>query len=382
MRAGDALLPEQRSPHLFRLTTVPIRSIRTHHSRATALSARGVRTASISDMKGFPAAMFICSSLLTAQADDHAMNLLKQAIATARTTTTFRAEGTAVGEMTGVGMNIKGQPIHFRAAAESPLRTRRENSGGDHTQRTCDGAEVLYTGGSGFYRSEKQDGCTMRLADLLHVEDNPSAATLVGHDHVQLADGIHNCELIRGDWTGVRNNVAWHAVNTLCIEPERNLILRYESEATAGGTDLHVVEKLTFTAIDLTPPLSAGLFEFSVPTGSIEDEGPQLGIEAPVPVGGVYRIGAGVSYPRVASKVEPTYTKEAEDDSVEGLVLISVVVAPDGTPGDLKIVRGIGHGLDDKAIKAVRQWHFEPGTSGGVPVPVGPIVVAVNFRRP
>jgi len=41
---------------------------------------------------------------------------------------------------------------------------------------------------------------------------------------VQLADGIHNCELIRADWTLVRNNgVTGHAVNTLCIEPERNL---------------------------------------------------------------------------------------------------------------------------------------------------------------
>jgi protein TonB len=82
----------------------------------------------------------------------------------------------------------------------------------------------------------------------------------------------------------------------------------------------------------------------------------------------------------VASKVEPTYTKEAEDDRLEGLVLVSVVVAPDGTPDDLKIVRGIGHSLDEKAIQAVRQWHFEPGRRGGVPVPVGPIVVAVNFR--
>jgi len=223
----------------------------------------------------------------------------------------------------------------------------------------------------------------MSLADLLHVEDNPAAAALIGRGQVQLADGIHNCELIRADWTLVRNNgVTGHAVNTLCIEPERNLILRYESEATAGGTDLHAVDKLMFTAIDLNPRYSAGLFAFSVPTGTIEDEGPQLGTEAPVPVAGVYRISAGVSYPRVASKVEPTYTKEAEDDRVEGLVLVSVVVAPDGSPDDLKIVRGIGHGLDEKAIKAVQQWHFEPGTNRGVPVPVGPIVVVVNFRLP
>jgi TonB family protein len=137
-----------------------------------------------------------------------------------------------------------------------------------------------------------------------------------------------------------------------------------------------------FIAIDLNPRFSATLFAFSVPTGAIEDEGPQLGTEAPVPVRGVYRIGTGVSYPRVASKVEPGYTKEAKDGRVEGLVLVSVVVAPNGAPDDLKIVRGIGHGLDEKAIQAVRQWHFEPGTNAGAPVPVGPIVVAVNFQLP
>jgi protein TonB len=84
----------------------------------------------------------------------------------------------------------------------------------------------------------------------------------------------------------------------------------------------------------------------------------------------------------VASKVEPAYTKEAEDERVEGLVLVAVVVAPDGSSDALNIVRGIGHGLDEKAVQTVRQWHFEPGTKGGVPVPVGPIVVAVNFRLP
>jgi len=306
------------------------------------------------------------------------MTLLKQAIAAARTTTAFRAEGTTVGEITGEGMNIKGQPpTYFRAAAQSPLRTHRENTGADRTQSTCDGGETLYTGGSGFYRGKKQGGCTMSLADLMNVQDNPTAATLVGRDQVQLADGIHNCELVRGDWS-----LTGHIVNTLCIEPERNLILRYESETTRAGTDLHIAEKLTFTAIDLNPKYSAGLFAFSVPTGTMEDEGPQLDTAPPVPVAGVYRIGVGVSYPRVASKVEPAYTKEAEGDRVEGLVLVSVVVAPDGSPDALKIVRGIGHGLDEKAIEAVRQWHFEPGRNGGVPVSVGPIVVAVNFRLP
>jgi hypothetical protein len=79
-------------------------------------------------MKGFPAAMFICVLLPSAQADDHAMNLLKQAIAVARTTTTFRAEDTTLGEMTGAGMNIKDQPILFTACQVTPLLLTRVHS--------------------------------------------------------------------------------------------------------------------------------------------------------------------------------------------------------------------------------------------------------------
>jgi protein TonB len=67
---------------------------------------------------------------------------------------------------------------------------------------------------------------------------------------------------------------------------------------------------------------------------------------------------------------------------VEGLVLVSLIVQSDGSPDNLKIIRGIGHGLDEKAIEAVRQWHFKPGLKNGVPMAVGPIVVAVNFRLP
>jgi hypothetical protein len=131
--------------------------------------------------------MFICALLLSAQTDEHAMTLLKQAIAAARTTTTFRAEGTTAGEMTGAGMNTKGQPIYFRAAAESPLRTHRENSGGDHTQTTCDGAETLYTGGSGFYRGKRQGGCVGSEVARLRAGHRPPLKLHVRFSRMQLS---------------------------------------------------------------------------------------------------------------------------------------------------------------------------------------------------
>jgi periplasmic protein TonB len=48
----------------------------------------------------------------------------------------------------------------------------------------------------------------------------------------------------------------------------------------------------------------------------------------------------------------------------------------------MSIVRGLGHGLDEKAIEAVGQWRFDPGMKDGVPVTVGILKVVVNFRLP
>ena len=55
------------------------------------------------------------------------------------------------------------------------------------------------------------------------------------------------------------------------------------------------------------------------------------------------------------------------------------VVRRDGTVGDVKVIRGLRGGLNDRAIQAVRQWRFAPGRMKGVPVDVF-VEVAVEFR--
>jgi periplasmic protein TonB len=50
--------------------------------------------------------------------------------------------------------------------------------------------------------------------------------------------------------------------------------------------------------------------------------------------------------------------------------VLSVVVGPDGLPEDIKIKRPLGHGLNEKAIEAVKQWKFDPARKNGVPVGV------------
>jgi periplasmic protein TonB len=76
--------------------------------------------------------------------------------------------------------------------------------------------------------------------------------------------------------------------------------------------------------------------------------------------------------PRVKHQVKAEYTKEAKDAGIQGTVGLSVEVLEDGTVGDVTVTRSLDrkYGLDTQAVKAVKQWTFEPGTVDGKPVRV------------
>ena len=96
--------------------------------------------------------------------------------------------------------------------------------------------------------------------------------------------------------------------------------------------------------------------------------------------GAVHKVGVdGVKAPRLLNKVEPAYTDEASEAKLEGTVLLTIEVHPDGRAYNIEVKRGIGMGLDEQAIAAVEQWTFEPGTKDGKPVIVG-ASVEINFK--
>lgn len=95
--------------------------------------------------------------------------------------------------------------------------------------------------------------------------------------------------------------------------------------------------------------------------------------------GGVYRIGGGVSAPSLLSKVEPEYSEEARKAKFQGTVVLAVVVDEKGNPRDVRVIRPLGLGLDQKAIEAVEKWRFRPGMKDGKPVAVS-AQIEVNFR--
>ena len=95
--------------------------------------------------------------------------------------------------------------------------------------------------------------------------------------------------------------------------------------------------------------------------------------------GGAFKVGGGVSAPQLISKVEPEYSEEARKAKYQGTVLLYVEVDPSGKATNIRVVRSLGLGLDEKAIEAVKKWKFKPGYKNGQPVTVV-ATIEVNFR--
>ena len=95
--------------------------------------------------------------------------------------------------------------------------------------------------------------------------------------------------------------------------------------------------------------------------------------------GGPYRPGSGIEPPRLLREVRPDYTDEARRAGLSGEVLLEIVVRRDGSVGDVRVLHGLGRGLDARAVDAVKQWRFSPARRKQAPVDVL-VEVAVEFR--
>jgi TonB family protein len=122
--------------------------------------------------------------------------------------------------------------------------------------------------------------------------------------------------------------------------------------------------------------LALGIFAFAQtsPTGADADKSKEPGATDPV-----LKVGNGVSPPRLIYSPEPEYSKEARKKKFQGTCVLRVIVGADGNPRDIRVQRTLGHGLDEKAIEAVKKWKFEPAQKDGQPVAVQ-INVEVSFR--
>lgn len=77
-----------------------------------------------------------------------------------------------------------------------------------------------------------------------------------------------------------------------------------------------------------------------------------------------------VSFPKPRYTPEPEFSEVARRKRIQGVELLTVIVNPEGEVSSLKIDRGLGYGLDQSALDAVKMWRFMPAIRNGQPVSV------------
>lgn len=93
-------------------------------------------------------------------------------------------------------------------------------------------------------------------------------------------------------------------------------------------------------------------------------EGPGIDGIAAVPLRG------DMVAPVVLYKLEPEYSEQARKARIQGTVVLEGVIDERGRTHMLKVRDGLGLGLDEQAIEAVKQWRFKPATKDGKPIAI------------
>jgi TonB family protein len=91
------------------------------------------------------------------------------------------------------------------------------------------------------------------------------------------------------------------------------------------------------------------------------------------------KIGGSVLTPKLTHSVDPQFSDQAREQKKGGTVLVSLVVDKLGVPQNVHVLRGVGLGLDEKAVDAVKQYRFKSATENGRPVSVY-MTIEINFR--
>ena len=93
---------------------------------------------------------------------------------------------------------------------------------------------------------------------------------------------------------------------------------------------------------------------------------------------GPYRVAA--TQPTCLYCPTPLYTDEARQSKLQGMVTLLVLVGADGRPADLRVAKGIGFSLDERAIEAVRGWRFAPARDSARRPVATWVTIEVVFR--
>ena len=321
------------------------------------------------------------------QTGQDARPLLREVAAASQNLKSFRARG---------DLTYEGSfPLHghrvtesFEVALQQPQRMRLDVSSSEKWMNglpfraVCDGDKglVYYEQGNHYQKIARGDmmwgycdhGTITGFED---VADNVQSAVVKGRDHVQFEGAQRECVVVEAKYRVISHLMISAGMvatlarvsRTMCIDPERRLILRdhLEADFSANPGSEGIVETIAYRTIERNPDLPPGTFEFHPPEGAKLTQAPNFAPPAPSPIPTPVHES---SLPSPIFRAEPEYTQEAWDEGIQGTVIVLAEVDPTGDTHDFKIQQSLGWGLDEKAIECVRKWRFRPATRNGSPV--------------
>jgi len=323
------------------------------------------------------ALLVLAAAAAWAQSPEDARSLAASVVNAARSAGSIRAEGTLIEETAGTAPSRK--EILFEVVTQGPLllRYRAMSDAAGPTLRICDGTSRWdYSEARNTYTRTTEDGeiCmppVARWADLLD-----------GLIEARIGMAERYCTAIEASYTNFRR--------MLCIDRARRQVLRERFEYFGPPQRTVSIE---YARVEYNAAQPAELFQFRLPAGSTQDGAGGMGLGYGGASGGRVPYigeggaghyagpGPGSTAPVLIFRHDPDYTPEARRAKLTGAVVLGLTVDEKGVPQNMKVIRGLGMGLDEKAIEAVSEWRFKPGTRGGRPVSTN-ATVEVSFRNP
>jgi TonB family protein len=148
---------------------------------------------------------------------------------------------------------------------------------------------------------------------------------------------------------------------------EAELSMKADMNKLKLAKTLEVINKVY--AITLPETEAARVRYMAVPANN--SSGAEAGSETtPADDGQIKSVGGGVSAPVAIKQVQPQFSEEARQKKMGGTVTVYLIVDQHGLPQNVHVTRGVGMGLDENAVEAVKQYRFKPAMENGKPVAV------------
>jgi protein TonB len=173
-----------------------------------------------------------------------------------------------------------------------------------------------------------------------------------------------------------RGKIPPRAVTKIFVPP---MAVRMENPKLAVQQAMVEAPDININAADIGDPMGkvgpggpGGPFGIGEGTGRSIGSGPGQG--------GISYKALGITQePKLLHAEEPEYTDEARRARYQGSVLLAIDVDVNGRVTNVRVIRSLGLGLDEKAVAAVQKWKFRPAMAGGRPV-TAPAQVQVTFH--